>query len=172
MTVAESKRVIISEREREKEVFRDPFPSQKPVPGGGTQGTSGECEAWGGGTKQTTVPQREALFWAGGGYKKSAARSMNGWMDGWPAVRMGAGSQAGKAGWAACPQSSHVRQPGQVWGMWGMIWKQSRLLSPGERPCPGLQGTTSQPLWTEEWMNRWLPGLLVDINTMFTLGSL
>ena len=38
-------RVIISDRKREREVFRDPFPSQQPVPGGGTQGTSGECEA-------------------------------------------------------------------------------------------------------------------------------
>lgn len=160
--------VIILEKERNGNVWR-PLPSQWPVPWGGTQGKSGECEAWVGGTKQTTVPQREALFWARRGYKKSAARWMNGWLtdcvDGsWVA--------GWKSGWAACPQRRHVKEPGQVWGMWGMIWKQSWLLSPMERPCPGLQGTRSQPLRMERWMNWWLACLLVSVNNMHSLWTL
>lgn len=61
----------------------------------------------GGGTKPSTVPQREALFWAAG-YKKSVVQ-MYEWMDGWPTVWM-------DAGWLGCPQSRHAREPGQVWG--------------------------------------------------------
>lgn len=89
------KRAIISERERETGIYRDSCPSQCPVPWGGTQGKTGECEAWGGEQSRLLSP-REKPCSGMGRRAQEVSHSLYEWMDGWLAAWMGAGSPAGR----------------------------------------------------------------------------
>lgn len=108
-----------------------------------------------GGNKADYCPPERGLVLGQGGTRSQPLQRMNGWMDGWLTGCLDGRWVPRLAGWPACPQSRHVKGTGAGLGNARHDrGEQRRLLSPAERPCPGLRGTRSQPLGMDGEMDE------------------
>lgn len=146
------KRAIISEKEKEMGAYRGLRLSQCPVPWGGTQGRSGECEAWRGGlggNKADYCPlERGLVLGQGGTRSQSLLVRMDGWMSDWLSGWMDAGSRL--AAWLAfLPTEQACKETGAGLGnarheMWTkpatVPWREALSWAKGHEESAFLDG--------------------------------